>query len=156
MAIIGVRVEFYEEVGDVGESSQNMLGALYRERGFKAEAVPRVGELFRLSSLRVGSNALPTGFGFTVPGPFLPVRAVEHSPVPIDDRGNTVQWWDQSAEPLVSVVLYTTRSDDPRLFRTMLERFAAPDSGWNGVFAQGTELDRLWGELRDAHSPAAV
>ncbi|MEU5902504.1 hypothetical protein [Streptomyces venezuelae] len=155
MAIIGVRIEFYEKVGDVGEPSQIMLGALYRDRGFKAAAVPRVGELFCLSSLRVGSNALPVGFGFTAPGPLLSVRAVEHCPVPIDNEGNTLQWWDGSAEPSANVVLHTTRSDDPLHFRTMLERFAAPDSGWDGVFEPGTELDRLWWELHDAHSPAA-
>ncbi|WP_327169923.1 hypothetical protein [Streptomyces subrutilus] len=155
MAIIGVRIEFYEKVGDVGEPSQHMLGALDCDRGFKAAAVPRAGELFRLSSLRVGSNVLPVGIGSMVPGPFLPVRAVEHCPVPIDKEGNTLQWWDRSAEPSATVVLHTTRSNDPRLFRTMLERFAAPDSGWDGVFEPGTELDRLWWELRDANSPAA-
>ncbi|MGW8065898.1 hypothetical protein ACVV2G_27410 [Streptomyces ziwulingensis] len=155
MAIIGVRIEFYEKVGEVGEPSENMLGALDRDRGFKAAAVPRVGELFRLSSLRVGSDALPVGFGSTVPGPFLPVRAVEHYPVPIDKEGNPLQWWDQSAEPSAYVVLHTTKSDDPLPFRTMLERFAAPDSGWDGVFEPGTELDRLWWERRDAHGPAA-
>ncbi|WP_395358100.1 hypothetical protein ACHGLA_00515 [Streptomyces sp. YH02] len=42
-----------------------------------------------------------------------------------------------------------------RLRSKMLARFAASDSGWAGFFPQGTELDRLWWELRDAHSPAA-
>ncbi|MFB7031541.1 MULTISPECIES: hypothetical protein [unclassified Streptomyces] len=155
MVIIGVRIEFYEKAGDVGEPSQNMLGALYCDRAFKAAAVPRAGELFPLSSLRAGSNELPVGFGSTVPGPFLPVREVEHYPVPIDDEGNTLPWWDRSAEPSTNVVLHATRPADPVQFRTMLERFAAPDSGWDGVFKPGTELDRLWWELRGAHSPAA-
>lgn len=34
--ILGVRIEFYKKVGDVGEPSQDMLGALYRDHGFRA------------------------------------------------------------------------------------------------------------------------
>ncbi|MFC8176008.1 hypothetical protein [Streptomyces sp. NPDC057325] len=103
-----------------------------------------MGELFPLSSLRAKSNGLPVGFGSTVPGPFLPVCEVEHCPVPVDDEGNTLPWWKRSLEPSANVVPYATRSDDPVQFRTTLERFAAPDSGWHGIFGAGTELDCLW------------
>ncbi|GAA3206389.1 hypothetical protein GCM10020256_01440 [Streptomyces thermocoprophilus] len=43
MVILGVRIEFYEKVGDVGEPSQNLLGAVYRDHGFRAAGVPGVG-----------------------------------------------------------------------------------------------------------------
>ncbi|MER6967919.1 hypothetical protein ABT408_30570 [Streptomyces halstedii] len=33
MVILRVRIEFYEKVGDVGEPSQSMLGALYVTTG---------------------------------------------------------------------------------------------------------------------------
>ncbi|MEU5773377.1 hypothetical protein ABZ819_08755 [Streptomyces venezuelae] len=36
MVILGVRIEFYKKVGDVGEPSQDMLGALYRDHGLRA------------------------------------------------------------------------------------------------------------------------
>ncbi|WP_409239403.1 hypothetical protein [Streptomyces sp. PA5.6] len=153
MVILGVRIEFYEKVGDVGEPSQNMLGALYRDHGFRAASVPGVGELFSLTSLRVGPREHHVGVDFTGHGPFLPVRAVEHYPTPMDDEGNPPAWWDRSAEPSANVVLHTTMTADPILRRKMLARFAAPESGWVGLFPQPgvqlTELDRLWWELRD-------
>ncbi|WP_432066253.1 hypothetical protein [Streptomyces sp. C10-9-1] len=82
------------------------------------------------------------------------MRAVEHDPVPIDDEGNALQWWDRSAEPSTNVVLHATRSNDRIQFRTMLNRFAIPDSGWHGVFEPATELDRLWWKLRGSHGDA--
>ncbi|GLF95237.1 hypothetical protein [Streptomyces yaizuensis] len=88
MTILGVRIEFYEKVGAVGEPPQAMVGALYRDHGFRAAAVPRVGELFSLTSLRVGPREHHAGVDFTGHGPFLPVRVVEHYPTPMDDDGN--------------------------------------------------------------------
>ncbi|MEU2294089.1 hypothetical protein [Streptomyces bacillaris] len=153
MVILGVRIEFYEKVGAVGEPSQNMVGALYRDHGFRAAGVPGVGELFALTSLRVGPRQHHIGVDFTGQGPFLPVRLVEHYPTPMDDQGSAPQWWDRSAEPSANVVLHTTMTADPVLRRKMMERFAAPDSGWVGLFPrQGTEpseLDELWRKLHD-------
>ncbi|MEV8529267.1 hypothetical protein AB0451_34855 [Streptomyces sp. NPDC052000] len=148
MVILGVRIEFYDKVGDVGERSQNMLGAIYRDHAFRAAGVPGVGELFSITSLRVGPREHHIGVEFTGHGPFLPVRLVEHYPTPIDDEGNAPQWWDRSAEPSANVVLHTTMSTDPVLRRKMMERFAAPDSGWVGMFSPNSELEQLWWELR--------
>ncbi|MFZ3491805.1 hypothetical protein ACODT5_00940 [Streptomyces sp. 5.8] len=147
MVILGVRIEFYDKVGDMGERSQNMLGAIFRDHAFRAADVPAVGELFALSALRVGPREHHVGVDFTGHGPFLPVRLVEHYPTPIDDEGNTPPWWDRPAEPSANVVLHTTMTNDPFLRRKMMERFAAPYSGWAGLFSADAELGQLWREL---------
>lgn len=70
------------------------------------------------------------------------------------DEGNAPAWWDRSAEPSANVVLHTTMTDEPVMRRKVMERFAAPNSGWVGMFPHDTELDRLWWELRGSHSHA--
>ncbi|MCR8573563.1 hypothetical protein [Streptomyces sp. Isolate_219] len=51
-------------------------------------------------------------------------------------------------------MLHTTMTDEPVMRRKVMERFAAPNSGWVGMFPHDTELDRLWWELRGSHSHA--
>ncbi|MFJ2745401.1 hypothetical protein ACIO3O_37725 [Streptomyces sp. NPDC087440] len=153
MVILGVRIEFYEKVGDVGELSRNMRGVLYRDHGFQAAGVPSVGELFAITSLRVGPRERHVGPEFTGHGPFLPVRAVEHYPTPMSDDGDAPPWWDRSAEPSANIVLHTTLSSDPVLLHKFLARYAAPDSGWVGLF-HDAELERLWWDLRPGAGPA--
>ncbi|MFE0107073.1 hypothetical protein [Streptomyces sp. NPDC059009] len=148
MAILGVRIEFYDKVGTMDEPSEGYLGAIYRDHGFRAAAVPGVGELFSLTSLRVGPREGHVGVEFTGFGPFLPVRFVEHYPTPIDDDGETPAWWDSSGEPSANVVVHTRLHGDEVLLRKSLQRFAQADSGWVGSFSYGTDLYSLWNELQ--------
>ncbi|MFI9835247.1 hypothetical protein ACIHIX_47175 [Streptomyces sp. NPDC051913] len=79
MINMGVRIEFYESVGQVGELPEGYLGALERTEGYRAAAVPQIGTSLMAASLRVvdRETARP------LPGPVqLPVRAVEHHLVP--------------------------------------------------------------------------
>jgi hypothetical protein len=145
---LGVRIEFYSKVGDVGEPSEDYRGALYRDAGFHAVAVPREGELLSVASLRVGPRAGLVPLEFPGP-PFLPVRFVEHYPAPVDANGNPPAYWaeEEGFEPGANVVLHTTINRDDVLTRKSLGRFAA-DDGWRADWPYDSDLYHLWQELK--------
>ncbi|MFD8630351.1 hypothetical protein ACFV4E_42025 [Streptomyces hygroscopicus] len=136
MINLGVRVEFYERVGQVGEPSEGYLGALERTDGYRAAAVPAVGTFLMAASLRVvdRETALP------LPGPIqLPVRYVEHHLVPERD-GKVPVWWDSYDEPGPTVVVHVALGSSPggELLRRMIRQYIA--DGWECTGPEGSEL----------------
>ncbi|GAA3389204.1 hypothetical protein GCM10017752_12690 [Streptomyces roseoviridis] len=87
MAVLGVRIEFYEKSATWASRLRTCWARLPRPR-IQGRRWPGVGELFSLTSLRVGPREHHVGVDFTGHGPFLPVRAVEHYPTPMDDEDN--------------------------------------------------------------------
>ncbi|MFC9498428.1 hypothetical protein [Streptomyces sp. NPDC056982] len=126
MINMGVRVEFYENVGPVGEASKGYLGALERTEGYRAAAVPQIGTYVMAASLRVVDRET----ALHLPGPVqMPVRSVEHHLVPERD-GKVPVWWDSYEEPGPVVVLHASlaSADGGELLRRMVRQYVA--DGW--------------------------
>jgi hypothetical protein len=124
MIDLGVRIEFYEHAFE-GEPPQGLLGKVERPDGYRALAVPAVGDFIMGTSLRLGTREEP----YPLPGPLeLPVRRVEHYLVPERD-GEVPAWWDSYAEPGVTIVLYVSLSlTGSETRRRMVRQFVA--DGW--------------------------
>jgi hypothetical protein len=144
MVNLGVRIEFYESVGRVGEPSRGYLGALERTEGYQAAAVPQVGTYLMAASLRVvdRETARP------LPGPVqLPVRSVEHHLVPERD-GKVPVWWDSYDEAGPVVVVHVALGSSPgnELLRQMVRQYVA--DGWEGTGPDGSVLREYGLEAR--------
>ncbi|WP_371558723.1 hypothetical protein OG416_39160 (plasmid) [Streptomyces longwoodensis] len=135
MIDLGVRVEFYEQVIE-GEPSKGYLGHVDRTEGYRAVAVPAVGERIMAASLRVTERKpwVP------LPGPDqLVVRFVEHHLVPERD-GKVPAWWDSYDEPGATVVVHISlgTSRGGELLQRMVRQFVA--DGWGCTGPEGSEL----------------
>ncbi|WP_225081041.1 hypothetical protein [Streptomyces sp. CoT10] len=136
MINLGVRVEFYESVGQVGEPSKGHLGALERTEGYRAAAVPQVGTYLMAASLRVVDRQT----AHPLPGPLqLPVRIVEHHLVP-EREGKVPVWWDSYDEPGPVVVVHVELGSSPasELLRQMVRQYVA--DGWECYGSEGSVL----------------
>ncbi|NEB58743.1 hypothetical protein G3I55_10175 [Streptomyces sp. SID6648] len=145
MIDLGVRIEFYEHAFE-GEPPRNRLGKAERADGYRALAVPAVGDLIMGTSLRLGArdSAAP----YPLPAMDLPVRRVEHYLVP-ERRGEVPAWWDAYTEPAVTIVLYVSLSlvgSESR--RRMIRQFV--EDGWmcDGG-PEGSELREFVLEARE-------
>lgn len=118
----GVRIELYEKVG-FDEPSQNLRGALLKEEGIRAAALPRVGEHVAAHNLYDTSSAQ---LGGTSGGPFFPVRKVEHNLKQVEPDGTTAAW-HQTGEPLSLMVLHA-ECPEGEMGARALRWFAA--NGW--------------------------
>lgn len=136
MISLGVRVEFYESVGPVGEASKGYLGALERTEGYRAAAVPQIGTYLMAASLRVVDRET----AHPLPGPMrLPVRAVEHHLVP-EREGRTPVWWGSYEEPGPVIVVHVDLGPSPagELLRQLIRQYVA--DGWECYGAEGSVL----------------
>ncbi|WP_327359858.1 hypothetical protein [Streptomyces sp. NBC_01304] len=138
MIDLGVRVEFYEQAFE-GEPSKGFLGVIERSEGYRALAVPAVGERIMASSLRLAAHESETDLPYPLPGgEQLPVRFVEHGLVPERD-GKVPAWWEAHPEPSVTIVLHLSLSlvgSERR--RRMIRQFVA--DGWLCDGPEGSEL----------------
>ncbi|MFE3269949.1 hypothetical protein [Streptomyces sp. NPDC059215] len=144
MINLGVRVEFYESVGPVGEPSKGYLGALERTEGYRAAAVPQIGTYLMAASLRVVDRAT----AHPLPGPErLPVRSVEHHLVP-EREGRIPVWWDSYTEPGPVVVVHAALGPTPddELLRQMIRQYVA--DGWECYGPDGSALREYGLEAR--------
>ncbi|MCX4554576.1 hypothetical protein [Streptomyces sp. NBC_01500] len=135
MIDLGVRVEFYEQVIE-GEPSRGYLGAIDRTEGYRAVAVPAVGECLMAASLRVADRESAV----LLRGPAqLVVRFVEHHLVPERD-GEVPAWWDSYDEPGATVVVHVSlgTSRGGELLQRMVRQFVA--DGWGCTGPEGSEL----------------
>ncbi|MGW5433335.1 hypothetical protein ACWET9_40125 [Streptomyces sp. NPDC004059] len=99
---LGVRVEFYQHVRQIGEPSEGYLGALERNEGYRAAAVPAVGTyLMAAASLRMTDRRT----GLPLLGPIqLPVQYVErHLVSEHEDRCPPGETATTSRDPTVVV-----------------------------------------------------
>lgn len=144
MINLGVRIEFYESVGQVGELSKGYLGALERTEGYQAAAVPQIGTYLMAASLRVVDRETAR----LLPGPVqLPVRSVEHHLVPERD-GRVPVWWDSYDEPGPIVVVHVALGSSPadELLRQMVRQYVA--DGWECYGPDGSVLREYGLEAR--------
>lgn len=144
MINMGVRIEFYESVGQAGESSKGYLGALERTEGYRAAAVPQIGTYLMAASLRVvdRETARP------LPGPLqLPVCSVEHHLVP-EREGKAPVWWDSYDEPGPVVVVHLALGSSPAggLLRQLIRQYVA--DGWECTGPDGSVLREYGLEAR--------
>lgn len=152
MVELGVRMQFYDQMRPDGVHS-GYVGSVVSEKGFRAVAVPAVGDLLAAASLHLPTKAHPPTVQFNPGiGPFLRVQAVEHHPIPVRD-GASPTWWEGIGGPRVTVVLHTTLSwrvdgadsHAQAQLRAFLRGFA--DAGWDGMFTGDGVLPRIWREL---------
>ncbi|MFE6808648.1 hypothetical protein ACFVEN_44395 [Streptomyces sp. NPDC057681] len=144
MINLGVRIEFYESVGQMGEQSKGYLGALERTEGYRASAVPQIGTFLMAASLRVADRATAR----SLPGPVqLPVRFVEHHLVP-EREGKVPVWWDSYQEPGPTVVVHMALGSSPagEPLRQMIRQYAA--DGWECTGPDGSKLREYGLEAR--------
>ncbi|MBV9024671.1 MAG: hypothetical protein JO362_12970 [Streptomycetaceae bacterium] len=136
MIDLGIRIEFYEHAFE-GEPSKGLLGRVERPDGYRALAVPAVGDLIMGPSLRLGARESVSPY--PLPGPMqLPVRGVEHCLVPERD-GEVPAWWDAYTEPGVTIVLHVSLSLTGSASRCrMIRQFVA--DGWVCDGPEGSEL----------------
>lgn len=135
MIDLGVRVEFYEQVID-GEPPRGYLGHVERTEGYRAVAVPAVGERIMAASLRVADRESAV----LLRGPEqLVVRFVEHQLVPERD-GEVPAWWDSDDEPGATVVVHVSlgTSRGGEFLQRMVRQFVA--DGWRCTGPEGSEL----------------
>ncbi|MBM7169347.1 hypothetical protein JQK87_13155 [Streptomyces sp. G44] len=146
MVTLDVRIELYEQVAEPGARSVGMYGAMSREDALEALSVPAVGESIAISSLRAAPMAetLLQGQGTS---PFLPVRQVEHYPVPVRD-GKPAAWYNiHPAAPSATVVLHALGTTDPAFGVPLLAQFAA--DGWDLGFWSHSEMYPLYEVARN-------
>ncbi|MGW7312274.1 hypothetical protein [Streptomyces sp. NPDC054865] len=139
MIDLGIRIELYDPATP-DTASRRLLGALCRNGGYAALAVPEIGTQLSVSSLRITTRKNWRPF---ILGSSLRVLDVIHTPVP--QREDTVPaWWDQpGSSPSVTVVLRAALQGSSLMLRPRLEQFAA--DGWTlQDAAQGSTLERAW------------
>ncbi|MEU1824138.1 hypothetical protein ABZ502_17130 [Streptomyces abikoensis] len=104
MIDLGIRIELYAPAAsDTGP--RHVLGALCRDTGYTALAVPAVGTHLSVSSLRLTTRQ---HWKPLVLGSSLRVHDVVHTPIP-QRHGQVPPWWEEpSPHPSATVVLHAT------------------------------------------------
>lgn len=146
MIDLGVRIEFYEHVFE-GEPPKQLLGTVERPDGYRALAVPAVGDLIMGPSLRLGARESVAPY--PLPGPMqYPVRGVEHFLVPERD-GEVPAWWgDAYPEPGVTIVLHVSLGLTGSERRRHIIRQFVTD-GWVCNVPEDTELWEYFLQARE-------
>ncbi len=149
MIDLGIRIELYDPT-TVAPGTRHVLGALCRDTGYTALAVPAIGTHLSVSSLRLTTRQ---HWQPLVLGSSLRVHDVVHTPVP-QRHGQVPPWWeDPSPNPSATVVLRAAFRCSA-LVMPHIRQFAA--DGWSlRDAADDSALHRHWRRaVREHHTKA--